>query len=173
MESDARELCCFDGVFKDMLLRVTEKLIQSAAETVMGDRYTHIPPAPTSTAAEPSSTTARGAAVEMIIKTGITHSIAMRVNGDDGLPCNPLGDNSGDSSNHRCNCIIAKAFDHSPGGVTCTGISCQSHITGPCLVKVPRGARLGKHPPARWSVPELETRGLETRVRLETRGTQP
>ena len=86
MESDACELCCSDGVFKDMLLRVTEKLIQSAAETVMGDRHTHIPPAPTSTAAEPSSTTARDAAIDMIIKTGITHSIAMRVNGDAGLP---------------------------------------------------------------------------------------
>ena len=123
MESDARELCCSDGVFKDMLLRVTEKLIQSVAETVMADRYTHIPSAPTSTATEPCSTTARGAAIDMIIKTGITHSIAMLVNGDDGLPCNPLGDTSGDSSGHRCNCIMAKGFDHSPGVVTCTGIS--------------------------------------------------
>ena len=138
-------LCCSDGVFKDMLLRATKKLIQSVTETVMGDRYTHIPPATTSTEVEPSSTTARGAAIDMIIKTGITHSIAMLVNGDDGLPCNPLGDTSGDSSGHRCNCIIRRPSIIPPVESRALESACQSHMTGPCLVKVSRRARLSKH----------------------------
>ena len=52
MESDARTLCTEPCAFRDMLLKITETLIQSAAKTVLGNRYTHLPPAPTSCAGD-------------------------------------------------------------------------------------------------------------------------
>ena len=91
----------------------------------MGKRYTHFPPAPTSCAGDSSSATApRGPAIDMIIKRGITYSLPIRMSRAHQLPVNVFGDGFVVARDKLSTGSYAmKNFDHTPGGVTCIGVS--------------------------------------------------